>query len=110
MPTPDDDIVKAVIEMLQEKSMVSTVSPVRLVRSPELVPKSMSELLDRRCSTDMNAMGPHAMSQAERVYSELKNTSKGRVIGIIGSGIGYRHPVLGKRRFGKGCKVATGDD
>lgn len=85
MSTPNDDIVKEVIEMLEKQSMVSTVYPVRLVRRPELVPKPMSEL-DRRDAINMNAMQPHAMSQVERVHRELKNTGKGMVVGIIDSG------------------------
>ncbi|CDH52731.1 thermostable alkaline protease [Lichtheimia corymbifera JMRC:FSU:9682] len=108
MSTPKDDIVKEVIEMLEKQSMVSTVYPVRLVRRPELVPTPMKEL-DRRDGINMNAMQPHAMSQVERVHRELKNTGKGIVVGIIDSGIDYRHPALGSC-FGKGCKVAMGYD
>lgn len=85
MSTPKDDIIKAVIEMLEKQSMVSTVYPVRLVRRPELVPKLMSEL-DGNGGIDMDAMQPHAKSQVERVHKELKNTGKGMVVGIIDSG------------------------
>ncbi|KAI7882354.1 subtilisin-like protein [Lichtheimia hyalospora FSU 10163] len=108
MSSSNDDIVKAVIDMLEKQDMVSTIYPVRLVRRPKLVPKPISEL-DHNGGVDMNAMSPHAMSQVERVHSELKNTGKGMVVGIIDSGVDYRHPALGNC-FGKGCKVALGYD
>ncbi|CAO3643371.1 unnamed protein product [Cunninghamella echinulata] len=49
------------------------------------------------------------MTQVDRVHSELKNTGKGIVVGILDSGIDYTHPALGGG-FGKGFKVAFGED
>lgn len=51
----------------------------------------------------------HTMTQVDKVASDLKLKGKGVVVGIIDSGIDYRHPAFGGG-FGPGFQVRYGYD
>ncbi|KAG2232824.1 peptidase S8/S53 domain-containing protein [Thamnidium elegans] len=51
----------------------------------------------------------HTMTQVDKVVSDLKLKGKGVVVGIIDSGIDYRHPAFGGG-FGPGFQVRYGYD
>jgi subtilisin family serine protease len=51
---------------------------------------------------------PHALTGVDKLQAEGLNGT-GIKIGIIDSGVDYRHPALGGC-FGPGCKVAGGTD
>ncbi|KAJ3014587.1 UNVERIFIED_CONTAM: hypothetical protein HDU68_000216 [Siphonaria sp. JEL0065] len=50
----------------------------------------------------------HKMTGVDRARSELGLTGKGIKVGVIDSGVFYKHPALGGC-FGPGCRVVTGD-
>lgn len=94
-----------IVESIISQAHVSGVYPVRVIPRPNLVPMVASG----GDGTDYSQLIPHAMTQVDKVHKELKNTGKGIVVGVIDSGVDYRHPALGGG-FGPGHKIAYGYD
>ncbi|KAG1048825.1 hypothetical protein G6F43_008814 [Rhizopus delemar] len=99
--TDDADVKKSTLESILDRSDVEYIAPVRKVPRPEvkLVKKGKNK----------KSILPHHMTQVDIVHSQLKNKGKGVLVGILDSGIDYKHPALGGG-FGKGYKVVTGYD
>ncbi|KUI69776.1 Minor extracellular protease vpr [Cytospora mali] len=55
-----------------------------------------------------DAYSPHVMTQVDRLHT-AGYTGKGARIGIVDTGVDYKHPALGGC-FGKGCLVSYGWD
>ncbi|OBZ91183.1 Minor extracellular protease vpr, partial [Choanephora cucurbitarum] len=83
--------------------------PIRYHNSPT-TPKEVdntTEIPTRFVPESKNTI--KALTEANNKYRNLKSNGSGIKIGIIDSGIDYKHPALGGC-FGKGCKVAYGYD
>ncbi|KAF9953616.1 hypothetical protein BGZ72_005303 [Mortierella alpina] len=78
---------------------LSAVTPLTIVSPPERVRPTQSALVKSALN----------MTGATRAHSELGLTGKNIKVGVIDTGVDYRHPALGGC-FGKGCKVAYGWD
>ncbi|KAI8374401.1 peptidase S8/S53 domain-containing protein [Radiomyces spectabilis] len=96
----EDDHQNALKSILDQAS-VASVYPVTYIDRPATQPFSVK--------AGEPSILPHAMTQVDRVHKELKNTGKGIVVGILDTGIDYKHPALGGG-FGPGYKVAVGAD
>ncbi|XDG02668.1 hypothetical protein ABKA04_002283 [Annulohypoxylon sp. FPYF3050] len=102
-------------DKIAAKSRVKTVWPVRKISFPKpdtkLVGNNVSELLKHVKRQDESTEGgftPHVMTQVDRLHAE-GYTGKGLRIGLVDTGVDYKHPALGGC-FGKGCLVEYGYD
>ncbi|KAL2062880.1 hypothetical protein VTL71DRAFT_5952 [Oculimacula yallundae] len=106
------------IQALKDLKNVAAVWPVRTVPAPSAalphnskkgpanVARADSPLPYITGELDVNR--PHAMTGVDKVHAAgIKG--KGIKIGIIDTGVDYRHPSLGGC-FGAGCKIAFGYD
>jgi Subtilase family len=111
-------------EMLGSIPDVVSIWPVYLVRGPTSTPSSRNTNLPSsmpsltgpgpnisnssipRVTGDLKLASTHLMSEIDKVHS-LGIKGKGIKIGIIDSGVDYRHPSLGGG-FGPGYKIAGG--
>ncbi|KAG1470648.1 hypothetical protein G6F56_002560 [Rhizopus delemar] len=101
LDTDDAKIKKNALESLLDRSDVSYISPVRKVPRPEVV-------LGKKGKNTKSIL-PHGMTQVDAVHNKLKNKGKGVLVGVLDTGIDYKHPALGGG-FGKGYKVVAGYD
>ncbi|CEJ03654.1 hypothetical protein RMCBS344292_17633 [Rhizopus microsporus] len=99
--TEDADIHKSALESILDRADVQYVTPVRVVPRPKVKVVKKGK--------KAKSLLPHSMTQVDLVHSKLKNKGKGVLVGILDSGVDYRHPALGGG-FGKGHKVVTGFD
>ncbi|KAI7871246.1 peptidase S8/S53 domain-containing protein [Spinellus fusiger] len=83
---------------------IKSMYPVRAIPRPE----TSTQVVKASSVIDPSIL-PHAMTQVDRVHSELKNTGKGISVGILDTGVDYLHPALGGG-FGEGFKVRYGYD
>ncbi|KAL0084583.1 secreted subtilisin-like serine protease [Phycomyces blakesleeanus] len=91
------------LKSILDKDNVRAVYPVRAIPRPEVN-------FEKASTKDKTpTLLPHAMTQVDRVHSELKKFGKGIKVGVIDTGIDYLHPALGGG-FGKGFKVQYGYD
>ncbi|KAI1204563.1 subtilisin-like protein [Annulohypoxylon truncatum] len=97
------------------QSRVKTVWPVRKISFPkpdaQFVGNNVSELLrhvKRQDDSNENGFTPHIMTQVDKLHAE-GYTGKGLRIGLVDTGVDYKHPALGGC-FGKGCLVEYGYD
>ncbi|KAI8086543.1 peptidase S8/S53 domain-containing protein [Halteromyces radiatus] len=107
-PNPSLVTASSYDEKLQElfdHEHVTAVYPIRAIQRPELTAIPVTNQNENIAQTIL----PHQLTQVDRVHKELKNTGKGIVVGIIDSGVDYKHPALGGG-FGKGYKVRYGED
>ncbi|KAG0236491.1 hypothetical protein BGW42_003397 [Actinomortierella wolfii] len=79
------------------------IYPVRTRRRPKTVP--LGSLKGAIPSVD----SAHILTGVKEVRERLGVTGKGIKVGIIDTGVDYKHPALGGC-FGQGCKVAYGYD
>lgn len=61
-----------------------------------------------RRASDNDTFSPHVMTQVDKLRAEGV-TGKGIRIGVVDTGVDYKHPALGGC-FGEGCLVAYGTD
>ncbi|CAF1033567.1 unnamed protein product [Adineta steineri] len=80
---------------------------VSRIRRPNLANHAISS--NKAISDGIRSITPHRASGVSEVHEKLKDYGKGVRIGIIDTGIDYKHPALGGC-FGIGCKVAGGYD
>ncbi|KAI7890621.1 peptidase S8/S53 domain-containing protein [Mucor mucedo] len=105
LDTTDDAIHTSSLQTILDRSDVKSVTPVRLINRPEIIVEKIKK--GKKASTP--SVLPHAMTQVDRVHSELKNKGKGVLVAVLDTGIDYLHPALGGG-FGKGFKVSNGYD
>lgn len=74
----DDEIHASALKNILDRSDVSSVTPVRLVKRPKVK-------LEKKSKKTPSVL-PHAMTQVDQVHSELKNKGKGIFVGVIDSG------------------------
>ncbi|KAF9561675.1 hypothetical protein EC968_005635 [Mortierella alpina] len=84
---------------LMDMQDLSAVTPLTIVSPPERARPTQSALVKSALN----------MTGATRAHSELGLTGRNIRVGVIDTGVDYRHPALGGC-FGKGCKVAYGWD
>ncbi|RYO80946.1 hypothetical protein DL766_000295 [Monosporascus sp. MC13-8B] len=95
------------------KAQVKQVWPVRGIQFPKPEPQNVgrngtgaSRATRKRQPVD--DYSPHVMAQVDKLRAE-GFTGKGIRIGVVDSGIDYKHPALGGC-FGEGCIVSYGWD
>ncbi|KAF9146907.1 hypothetical protein BG015_011473, partial [Linnemannia schmuckeri] len=79
------------------------IYPVRTRKRPKALP--LGSLQRTRPSLE----SAHILTGIQMVHQKLGLTGKGIKVGIIDTGVDYKHPALGGC-FGPGCKVAYGYD
>ncbi|KAI8647639.1 peptidase S8/S53 domain-containing protein [Parasitella parasitica] len=98
----DDSIHTAALKAILDRSEVKAVYPVKTIARPKVI-------LESQGSSKTPSVLPHAMTQVDKVHSELKNKGKGIFVGVLDTGVDYLHPALGGG-FGEGFKVIKGYD
>ncbi|KAL0086325.1 peptidase S8/S53 domain-containing protein [Phycomyces blakesleeanus] len=93
----------AALKSVLDQDSVKAVYPVRVIKRPDITIRKVSS------KGKTPSILPHAMTQVDRVHSELKKFGKGIKVGVVDTGIDYLHPALGGG-FGKGFKVQYGYD
>ncbi|KAL0075653.1 secreted subtilisin-like serine protease [Phycomyces blakesleeanus] len=99
----DEEDHNAALKSVLDQNTVKAVYPVNLIKRPDVTFKSVP------ASTKAPSILPHAMTQVDRVHSELKKFGKGVKVGVVDTGVDYLHPALGGG-FGEGFKVQYGYD
>ncbi|KAF9932146.1 hypothetical protein FBU30_008833 [Linnemannia zychae] len=90
---------------------VKNVWPITLHSIPK-IQKSTAK------PTDPEAVSLHHMTGVDVVHKKLKLTGKGIKVGVIDTGVDYKHPAFAAKgategcfaRYGKNCRVAYGWD
>ncbi|GAN05471.1 subtilisin-like serine protease PR1C [Mucor ambiguus] len=100
--TSDEKIHTEALKSILDRSDVEAVYPVRTIERPKVT-------LGKKGSAKAPSILPHALTQVDKVHSELKNKGKGVFVGVLDTGVDYLHPALGGG-FGKGFKVIKGYD
>ncbi|KAI1371377.1 subtilisin-like protein [Hypoxylon crocopeplum] len=96
------------------KPKIKSIWPVRRISFPKpdtsLVGTNVTEFVRRvkRQEGSGNAFTPHLMTQVDKLLAE-GYTGKGLRIGLVDTGVDYKHPALGGC-FGEGCLVEYGYD
>ncbi|CDH52138.1 subtilisin-like protease [Lichtheimia corymbifera JMRC:FSU:9682] len=99
-----------VMRHVMEKHLVKRVFPVFEVPRPKLHRHNIIRAQALDISPEVSGLPfSHAMTQVNRVHSELGLDGEGVLVGIIDTGVDYNHPSLGGG-FGPGYKVAKGYD
>ncbi|KAI7890620.1 peptidase S8/S53 domain-containing protein [Mucor mucedo] len=101
----DDKIHASTLKTILDRSDVRSVTPVRLIQRPKVTVKTIK----KGTKVPVASVIPHAMTQVDRVHTELKNKGKGVLVAILDTGVDYMLPALGGG-FGKGFKVSKGYD
>ncbi|KAF9568376.1 hypothetical protein EC968_002944 [Mortierella alpina] len=91
------------LEAIAMLSGVIGIYPVRTRKRPKALPLGSLKLT--RPSLD----SAHILTGIKMAQEKLGLTGKGIKVGIIDTGVDYKHPALGGC-FGPGCKVAFGHD
>ncbi|KAF3343963.1 hypothetical protein VD0002_g1668 [Verticillium dahliae] len=121
--SPDAVGADALTAQIAAKGAVKALWPVRGIRFPKFNPPSarphklpastpQQQKHQRRGlgDGDGDAFTPHLMTQVDKLRAE-GFTGKGLHIGIVDTGVDYRHPALGNGCFGhEGCLVTKGWD
>lgn len=76
---------ESVVKSILDQTHVANVYRVSIVPRPNTSPRILSSSESEAINTTL--LLPHAMTQVDRVHSELKNTGEGIVVGIIDTGI-----------------------
>lgn len=90
---------------------VKNVWPIHLYSHPNIKPAKYN-------GTSTESMNVHHMTGVDAVHKKLKLTGKGVKVGIIDTGIDYKHPAFAApgategcfARYGKNCRVKHGWD
>ncbi|KAL9949771.1 hypothetical protein D7B24_006427 [Verticillium nonalfalfae] len=117
--SPDSVGADALTAQIAAKGAVKALWPVRGIRFPQFDPAnagphnlsaSTQQQHQRRALGDGDVYTPHLMTQVDKLRAE-GFTGKGLHIGVVDTGIDYRHPALGNGCFGReGCLVTKGWD
>ncbi|KAF8946099.1 hypothetical protein BGZ47_001301 [Haplosporangium gracile] len=109
----EDDVLNVISFKLEENSDgleevaalagVIGIYPVRTRKRPKALP--LGSLQRTRPSLE----SAHNLTGIQMVHKKLGLTGKGIKVGIVDTGVDYKHPALGGC-FGPGCKVAYGYD
>ncbi|KAG0356485.1 hypothetical protein BG005_004590 [Podila minutissima] len=91
------------LEQVAALEGVIGIYPVRTRKRPKALPLGSLKL------TRPTLQSAHVLTGVQAVHAHLGLTGKGIKVGIIDTGIDYKHPALGGC-FGPGCKVAFGYD
>ncbi|KAG0332559.1 hypothetical protein BG000_009906 [Podila horticola] len=91
------------LEQVAALEGVIGIYPVRTRRRPKALPLGSLKL------TRPTLESAHILTGVQAVHDRFGLTGKGIKVGIIDTGIDYKHPALGGC-FGPGCKVAFGHD
>ncbi|KAF8988842.1 hypothetical protein BGZ52_010819 [Haplosporangium bisporale] len=91
------------LEQVAALDGVVGIYPVRTRKRPKALPLGSLKL------TRPTLKSAHVLTGVQAVHERLGLTGKGIKVGIIDTGIDYKHPALGGC-FGHGCKVAFGYD
>ncbi|KAG0291090.1 hypothetical protein BGZ96_005492 [Linnemannia gamsii] len=91
------------LEEIASLSGVIGIYPVRTRKRPKALP--LGSLHRTRPSLE----SAHILTGIQMVHQKLGLTGEGIKVGIIDTGVDYKHPALGGC-FGPGCKVAYGYD
>ncbi|KAI8066214.1 peptidase S8/S53 domain-containing protein [Gilbertella persicaria] len=101
---------EASLKPLLDHENVVSISPNKMIQLPAFVPQAPNGSQGATLSADMvKSLLPHEFSQVNRVRRELNLTGEGILVGLIDTGIDYRHKAFGGG-FGPGYKVVTGYD
>ncbi|KAM0272171.1 hypothetical protein ACHAQH_008849 [Verticillium albo-atrum] len=115
--SPDSAGADALTAKIAAKGAVKALWPVRGIRFPKLDPANVARngsapasahASRRRALADADGFSPHVMTQVDKLRAE-GFTGKGLHIGVVDTGVDYRHPALGGC-FGEGCLVTNGWD
>ncbi|RCI05489.1 hypothetical protein CU098_012935 [Rhizopus stolonifer] len=110
-----------VVRKILDQRRVKHVYPVTEIARPKVqvansfdVYAANGTLLPHVPELNLAVNGPslpfsHVMAQVDQVQTQLKNKGEGVLVGIIDSGIDYRHPAFGGG-FGPGFPVQYGYD
>ncbi|KAI1078803.1 subtilisin-like protein [Whalleya microplaca] len=102
-------------QRISEMPNVKKVWPVKVREIPkdEVVwvgnSKTASSSLKKRQESENDTYSPHVMTQVDKLRAK-GFTGKGIKIGIVDTGVDYKHPALGNGCFGSGCLVSYGTD
>ncbi|KAI8079682.1 peptidase S8/S53 domain-containing protein [Gilbertella persicaria] len=96
----------AVLQKILDNPDVKKVYPVRVIPLPKTTFKKSGSKDD---NVNAPSILPHGVTQVNLVHSVLKNKGKGILVGVLDSGIDYKHPAFGGG-FGEGYKVSVGYD
>ncbi|EEY16885.1 subtilisin Carlsberg [Verticillium alfalfae VaMs.102] len=117
--SPDSVGADALTAQIAAKGAVKALWPVRGIRFPQFDPAnagphnlsaSTQQQHQKRALGDGDVYTPHLMTQVDKLRAE-GFTGKGLHIGVVDTGIDYRHPALGNGCFGReGCLVTKGWD
>ncbi|KAF9115048.1 hypothetical protein BGX27_009075 [Mortierella sp. AM989] len=91
------------LEVVAALQGIVGIYPVRTRKRPKALPLGSLKL------TRPNLQSAHILTGINMVHQKLGLTGKGIKVGIIDTGVDYKHPALGGC-FGRGCKVAFGYD
>ncbi|KAG0028854.1 hypothetical protein BGZ82_008226 [Podila clonocystis] len=91
------------LEQVAALEGVIGIYPVRTRKRPKALPLGSLKL------TRPTLESAHVLTGVQAIHARLGLTGKGIKVGIIDTGIDYKHPALGGC-FGSGCKVAFGYD
>ncbi|KAF9405082.1 hypothetical protein BGZ94_003767, partial [Podila epigama] len=91
------------LEQVAAMTGVIGIYPVRTRKRPKSIPLGSLQHIRPTLQS------AHILTGVQAVHTRLGLTGKGIKVGIIDTGIDYKHPALGGC-FGPGCKVAYGYD
>ncbi|KZW03532.1 pyrolysin [Exidia glandulosa HHB12029] len=98
-------VTAADYDALEATPGVQAIYPVQLLKALEPV----SHALVTNATAPKDTMATHIATGVDKLHAEGKYGA-GVKVGVIDTGIDYRHPSLGNGSFGKGFKVAGGYD
>jgi len=106
----------AAVQHIAKMASVKQMWPVRMISMPDdkVIWKgsdqgiATSVLSKRQATNGSDTFSPHVMTQVDLLRAKGVD-GKGIKIGILDTGVDYKHPALGGC-FGKGCLVSYGTD
>ncbi|KAF2871705.1 peptidase S8/S53 domain-containing protein [Massariosphaeria phaeospora] len=110
-----DQLGEDALQALASMRSVKNVWPVSMIRrtTDDVIwsgsdPGAIPEGIRKQVTGENGRFPPHIQTQVNRLHAEGL-TGKGVKIGVVDTGVDYRHPALGGC-FGPGCLIARGYD
>ncbi|KAL3419622.1 Minor extracellular protease vpr 12 [Phlyctema vagabunda] len=104
--------IEETVAAIQSMAMVNKIWPVRTYDNPANVIGTLDEYMAKNAKISkrelLDTFSPHVMGGVDKLHAE-GFTGEGLFIGVIDTGVDYKHPALGGC-FGPGCKVVAGYD